>query len=156
MQITAGCLPTLTMASSQVVGIVPRAPSPTDFADDSVDTIVLDDEMASIARRVKLDMTRQGSPVREGGGPETVKLKVFWKPHPLNPSGHADIWAMVQKRVCTLEEFCEERPSLLTLYSTRISIRCLPRLQTSRVYVSTTWSCLSMASGRSLHPPHIA
>ncbi|OJT09434.1 hypothetical protein TRAPUB_14097 [Trametes pubescens] len=83
---------------NQVVGIVPRAPSPTDFADDSVDTIVLDDEMASIARRVKLDMTRQGSPVREGGGPETVKLKVFWKPHPLNPSGHADIWAMVQKR----------------------------------------------------------
>lgn len=102
----AGHLSTLTRSSSQVVGIVPRAPSPTDFADESVDTIVLDDEMESIARRVKLDMKRQeGTPVREGGGPETVKLKILWKPHPLNPSGRADIWAMVQKRVGTLAIF---------------------------------------------------
>ncbi|EIW59359.1 uncharacterized protein TRAVEDRAFT_166699 [Trametes versicolor FP-101664 SS1] len=101
---------------NQVVGILPRPPSPTDFADESVDTIVLDDEMASIARRVQLDMKRQeGTPVREGGGPETVKLKIIWKPHPLNPNGRADIWAMVQKRHDNFHPLCAEIADLASI-----------------------------------------
>ena len=69
--------------------------------DDSMDTIVLDPELASIARRVKTDAKlRGGTPGADLGGPTTVELKVTWKPHPLNPQGAAQIWGFKQKRVC--------------------------------------------------------
>ena len=70
--------------------------------DDSMDTIVLDPELASIARRVHREAEiRGGTPGDEQGGPERVQIKVLWKPHPLNPEGKSETWSIEQKRVRT-------------------------------------------------------
>ena len=79
----------------------PRAPSPTDHFDDSVDDTTLDPELASIAQRVHTNANLRGqTPHADVGGPPEVQLKVFWKPHPLNPQGKSQIWGFKQKRVC--------------------------------------------------------
>ncbi|KAI0330495.1 hypothetical protein GY45DRAFT_1302853 [Cubamyces sp. BRFM 1775] len=86
-------------AIREFVGAVYRPPSPTDLADESMDTVVLDKELASIAQRVKSQTSRlEGTPVPEGGGPETVNLKITWRPHPLDPQRRTEVWTMRQKR----------------------------------------------------------
>ncbi|PIL22748.1 hypothetical protein GSI_15441 [Ganoderma sinense ZZ0214-1] len=86
-------------AVQRLVGIQPRAPSPTEGMDDSMDTIVLDPELASIARRIHKEAEmRGGTPGDDQGGPEQVQIKVLWKPHPLNPEGREETWGIVQKR----------------------------------------------------------
>ncbi|KAH9080569.1 hypothetical protein EDB83DRAFT_2215545 [Lactarius deliciosus] len=75
-----------------------RADSPTnDFIDDSVDTIVLDEDLVSIAREVQARVNRRGD-VESGGGPEIVTIKVRWL---LNSDGRADVWTLEMKRVFT-------------------------------------------------------
>lgn len=81
-------------------------------ADDSLDNIELDPELAKIAAKVKQDSARQQSegPIHSrgvtpalDGGPETVTVKVRWKYHPLNQAGAAvkpQIWGFKMKRVC--------------------------------------------------------
>lgn len=86
-----------------------RAQSPTYVADESVDNLDLDPELAKIAAQVKHDAERQRSvdpihsrgvtPAMEGG-PETVTIKVKWKYHPLNQADQPQIWGFKMKRVC--------------------------------------------------------
>jgi hypothetical protein len=84
---------------STALGNSPRADSPTnDYIDDSIDTIVLDEDLASIAREVKAQVN-SGGDLTSRGGPEIVTIKVHWSPHPLNTDGHADIWTFEMKRV---------------------------------------------------------
>ncbi|KAI8994208.1 hypothetical protein BD414DRAFT_481764 [Trametes punicea] len=106
-------------ALNEVLGDILRAPSPNwDLTDDSVDAVVLDPELASIAERVRAEARRQGSsPVPEGGGPETVKLKVIWKPHPLDPNGRSKIWIMVQRRHHNFYQLCAEIADLAGIRS---------------------------------------
>ncbi|TBU23746.1 hypothetical protein BD311DRAFT_767928 [Dichomitus squalens] len=86
-------------AVQQLVGVQPRAPSPTEFADESTDNIVLAPELASIAQRVQVEAKmRAGSSAAESGGPEKVQIKVQWTPHPLDPNGKAEAWGIEQKR----------------------------------------------------------
>ncbi|KAI0754741.1 hypothetical protein C8Q80DRAFT_1140698 [Daedaleopsis nitida] len=85
-------------AVQQFVGARPRAPSPTDFADESTDTIILDPELAKIARRVQSEGMRGTTPVVESGGPEEVRIRVVWKLHPCNPNGVQETWGITQKR----------------------------------------------------------
>lgn len=85
-----------------MVGFQPRAASPTEGVDDPIDTIVLDPELASIARRVHKEAEMRGTtPVDNQGGPEQVQIKVLWKPHPLNADGKSETWGIEQKRVST-------------------------------------------------------
>ncbi|KAI0357533.1 hypothetical protein OH77DRAFT_1422395 [Trametes cingulata] len=103
-------------AVHQLVGDLVREASPIDFADESVDTVVLDDELAAIARRVKEEARRHGgTPVPEGGGPETVKLRIVWTPHPLNPEGRQEVWAMKQKRHENFHQLCAEIADLASV-----------------------------------------
>jgi hypothetical protein len=76
-----------------------RADSPTnDFLDDSVDTIVLDEDLASIARQVQARVNRRGD-LESGGGPEIVTIKVHRLRHPLNSDDPAEVGSFVMKRV---------------------------------------------------------
>lgn len=128
---------TLTIIS-QIIGAVPRAPSPTDFADDSLDADVSDPELALIARRVKSELRRNGTtPVPEGGGPTTVKLNIVWRPHPLDPHGKSEVWAAQQKRVSLVLVGSGWLACLPPSHSMTISTRYVPSLQTLQVYASS-------------------
>jgi hypothetical protein len=84
---------------SNALGHSPRPDSPTnEYIDDSIDTIVLDEDLASIAREVKAHVNRGGD-FESRGGPEIVTIKVHWQPHPQNAYGRADVWTFEMKRV---------------------------------------------------------
>jgi len=84
-----------------------RADSPTnDFIDDSVDTIVLDEDLASIARQVQARVNRRGD-LESGGGPETVAIKVHWLRHSLNSDGRTDAGTFEMKRHDTFHALFE-------------------------------------------------
>ncbi len=85
---------------SSALGNVPRPDSPSnELIDESMDTsIVLDEDLASIARDVRAQIDRGGD-VDKPGGPEVVTIKVHWQPHPLNVHGHADVGTFQTKRV---------------------------------------------------------
>ncbi|KAI9058136.1 hypothetical protein FKP32DRAFT_1669077 [Trametes sanguinea] len=134
-------LPQYAIARAQeairvIVGEVGRSASPTfDVVDDSVDTIVLDPELASIAKRVKAEVGRQGgTPVPEGGGPEIVTLKIIWKPHPLNPNGRPEVWAMKQRRHENFHRLCSEIADLASVRSENVVLS----LDGKRVFPSST------------------
>ncbi|KAI0747372.1 hypothetical protein C8Q74DRAFT_1369329 [Fomes fomentarius] len=78
-----------------LVGDAPRSPSPTDVLDESTNAIELDPELASIARRVQSEAHDGTHTV---GGPQDVKIRIAWKPHPMNPSGRPETWDITQKR----------------------------------------------------------
>ena len=76
-----------------------RADSPTnDFVDDSVDTIVLDEDLVSIARQVRARVNGRGD-LESGGGPEIVTIKVHWLRHSPSSGGRADVGTFEMKRV---------------------------------------------------------
>ncbi|KAL7280099.1 hypothetical protein ACG7TL_006514 [Trametes sanguinea] len=134
-------LPQYAIARAQeairvIIGDVGRSASPTfDMADDSVDAVVLDPELASIAKRVKAEAERQGStPAPEGGGPEIVTLKVIWKPHPLNPNGRPELWAMKQRRHENFHQLCAEIADLASVRSENVVLS----LDGKRVFPSST------------------
>ncbi|SRR6266702_7255960 len=86
--------------------------SPTnDFIDDSVDTIVLDEDLASIAREVQARVKRRGD-VESGGGPEIVTIKVRWLRQSQNSDGRADVLTFEMKRVLLLS--CHPHEMLVT------------------------------------------
>lgn len=66
--------------------------------DDSVDTIVLDEDLASIARQVQARVNRRGD-LESGGGPEIVTIKLNWLRHSLNSDGRTDVGTFEMKRV---------------------------------------------------------
>lgn len=85
----------------------PRAESPTnDFIDDSVDTIVLDEDLAFIAREVQARVNRRGD-VESGGGPEIVTMKVNWL-RPQSSDGHVDALTFEMKRHDTFHALFED------------------------------------------------
>lgn len=62
---------------------------------------MLDPELAAIQERVRLSQFLQGERSNgRGGGPETVMLKVKWKPHPQDPDGEEDEVQYKYRRVC--------------------------------------------------------
>lgn len=83
------------------MGNSPRPDSPSnEYIDDSIDAIVLDEDLASIAREVRAEVDlNRGGDLERRGGPEVVTIKVHWLPHPLNTDGRADDWTFVMKRV---------------------------------------------------------
>lgn len=91
-----------------MLGVTPRAASPTFAGDESFDNVELDPELAKIADKVKVNAQRQTSlrpgsrsptPADIGGGPEVVQLKVRWRKHPLNPEATEAVWGFQMKRV---------------------------------------------------------
>ena len=89
----------LTSYRSSALGNLPRPDSPSnEHVDESMDSIVLDEDLASIARDVRAQVNR-GNDVEKRGGPEIVTIKVHWQPHPLNVDGHANIWTIEMNRV---------------------------------------------------------
>ncbi|KAH9889910.1 hypothetical protein C8Q73DRAFT_793280 [Cubamyces lactineus] len=122
-------------AIRQFVGSVQRAPSPTDIADESVDTVVLDAELASIAQRVKSQTSRlEGTPVPEGGGPEVVNLKITWRPHPLDPHRRPEVWTMQQKRHQNFHQLSAEIADLASIREENLVLS----LNGKRVFPSST------------------
>ncbi|KAF8262279.1 hypothetical protein EI94DRAFT_1744017 [Lactarius quietus] len=84
-----------------------RADSPTnDFIDDSVDSIVLDEDLVSIARQVQARVDCRGD-LDSGGGPETVTIKVHWLRHSPNSEGRADVGSFNMKRHDTFHALFE-------------------------------------------------
>ncbi|KAI0304445.1 hypothetical protein B0F90DRAFT_1889935 [Multifurca ochricompacta] len=85
-----------------------RADSPTnDYIDDSVDTIVLDEDLVSIARQVQAQVDHGGDS-KDEGGPEIVTIEVHWLPHPLDTNGRAAVWTFEMKRHDTFHALFEE------------------------------------------------
>ncbi|KDQ62609.1 hypothetical protein JAAARDRAFT_30522 [Jaapia argillacea MUCL 33604] len=126
----------------QALDIVPRAPSPTSFDDDdSTDTIVLDPELASIAREVKSQSSHTISRLREVslgpeliGGPEAVIIKVHWLPHPLDDAGRRKTWGFKLKRHDSLEQVFEETADEAAILSDNLVMR----YDRKRVFSSAT------------------
>ena len=77
----------------------PRPDSPSnEYVDDSMDSIVLDEDLASIAREARARVHHGGN-LEKRGGPENVTIEVHWRPHPLNPGSSNEVWTFVTKRV---------------------------------------------------------
>jgi hypothetical protein len=118
---------------SNALGHPPRADSPTnEYIDDSIDTIVLDEDLASIAREVKAQVNRGGD-FESRGGPEIVTIKVHWQPHPLNADGRVDVWIFEMKRVL-LSLLLLPWNSVNFPSSTTLSTRSSRRLRTPLVF----------------------
>ena len=84
---------------SSALGHSPRPESPSnEYIDDSMDSIVLDEELVSIARDARARVNH-GSDLEIRGGPENVTIKVQWLPHPLSSDGSVNVWTFVMKRV---------------------------------------------------------
>ena len=111
----------------QLVGSGPRAVTPTYDADESTDNIALDPELASIAQRVRSEALRGDTPEVDLGGPEEVKLKVVWKPHPLDPDGREVSWDTTQKRVCVIRFCFRQQLTLHCKHSIPTFPSCLTR-----------------------------
>ncbi|KZV70230.1 hypothetical protein PENSPDRAFT_651752 [Peniophora sp. CONT] len=92
-QLSTAQIQNARLAVRRALAETPRAPSPTDDweGEQSQDTIVLDPELAAIQERVRSSQFLQGERSHgQGGGPETVMLKVNWKPHPQDPEGQEE------------------------------------------------------------------
>lgn len=92
---------------SEALGAKKRADSPTnELCDDSMDAIVLDEDLLSIAREAQKQAKStfigdSSDSVALSGGPEIVTIKVHWKPHPLNGHGESTVLTFQIKRVCS-------------------------------------------------------
>ncbi|KAF8842199.1 hypothetical protein BDN67DRAFT_1010029 [Paxillus ammoniavirescens] len=91
----------------QALAVEPRAPSPTYFADDSMDTIVLDPELAKIDEAIRKQARHSQLDVEQAGGPEVVTIKVRWRPHPLNSSAEKHVWVFKMQRYDTFRDLFE-------------------------------------------------
>lgn len=68
--------------------------------------IGLPPELANIVKKAEIEAKRQASigPKRtpspvDTGGPEIVQIKVYWKPHPLNPNAEPQTLGFKMRRV---------------------------------------------------------
>jgi len=90
------------------LGDLPRADSPSnDYVDESMDSIVLDEDLASIAQEARARV-KLGGDLEKRGGPENVTINVQWQPHPLNSEGSTEDWTFVTKRHDTFHALFEE------------------------------------------------
>jgi len=89
---------------------LPRPDSPSnEYVEDStMDSIVLDEDLASIAREARARVHHGGDLEKKRGGPENVTIKVHWLPHPLNPGSSNDVWSFVTKRHDTFHALFDE------------------------------------------------
>jgi len=87
----------------QALGVRPRPPSPI-FVDDPNDEIDLDPELAKIAEAARQRVKHAYIDLEHTGGPETVDIKVRWRPHPRDPSAQEQCWPFQMKRHDTLRE----------------------------------------------------
>ncbi|KAG1748725.1 hypothetical protein EDB19DRAFT_1905065 [Suillus lakei] len=90
----------------------PRAPSPIQIPDDPTDTSDLNPELAKIAEEVRRRAVASKNAPEQGGGPESVIVKVRWQPHPLNTAGAKDVWNFKMKRHDTFQYLFEELADL--------------------------------------------
>ncbi|KAH9948864.1 hypothetical protein B0H21DRAFT_820607 [Amylocystis lapponica] len=126
----------------QFMGPSARAPSPMMVGDDSTDTIILDPELASIARRIQSQASFPKSQSsfgdaagsQEGGGPENVTIKVRWKPHPLNTAGKSEVWDFKIKRHAALRPLFDETADLASVTSEHLIVS----YDNKRVFPSAT------------------
>ncbi|KAI9512389.1 hypothetical protein F5148DRAFT_1273703 [Russula earlei] len=83
------------------LGNLPRPDSPSnEHVDDSMDSIVLDEDLASIAREVRAQVNDVGD-LQRGGGPGIVTIKVHWQSHPQNLDGHHDAFHALFEQIAT-------------------------------------------------------
>lgn len=83
----------------QALAFHPRPPSPTFVLDETPDTIDLDPELAKIAEAVRQQVKHAHIVPERAGGPETVNIKVRWRPHPRNTSAEKQCWTFKVRRV---------------------------------------------------------
>ncbi|KAI0051098.1 hypothetical protein FA95DRAFT_1580837 [Auriscalpium vulgare] len=119
----------------QALEVVPRAPSPTfGLPDDSAD-IVLDPELASIARDARKHAQHDVAQSADtGGGPEDVTIKVTWRPHPQNAEGKTESWAFRMKRHDQFSVVVDEVADLAGVLAEALVLS----LEGSRVFASAT------------------
>jgi len=72
--------------------------------DDPNDEIDLDPELAKIAEAARQRVKHAYIDLEHTGGPETVDIKVRWRPHPRDPSAQEQCWPFQMKRHDTLRE----------------------------------------------------
>ncbi|KAJ3490449.1 hypothetical protein NLI96_g1448 [Meripilus lineatus] len=114
--VSAECAALMRARVKKYINPKPRTPSPALSADESVDSITLDPELAKIAREVQSERRRQqsmgpesrgGTPLQEGG-PENVILKIKWVPHPLDDAALPQAWTFRVKRHDAFKQLYEE------------------------------------------------
>ncbi|EED79426.1 predicted protein [Postia placenta Mad-698-R] len=87
-------------AIREIMGIIPRAPSPTYEEEESADVFELDPELARIRAQIRSQSDSFETPAsQDTGGPPTVAVKVRWIPHPQNPAARSDVWGFKLNRV---------------------------------------------------------
>ncbi|KAG6377124.1 hypothetical protein JVT61DRAFT_1175 [Boletus reticuloceps] len=106
----------------QALAYQPRPPSPTFPLDDSTDTIDLDPELAKIAEAVRQRVKHTHIDPEHAGGPESVNIKVRWRPHPLNPSAQEQCWTFIVGRHDTLRELFDEVADLAGVMADQLVI----------------------------------
>ena len=109
---TTTLLADLSSVHSRFLSPPVRSSSPDfEVVENTEDSIVLDPELAKIARKAEIEVRRQASvtpgPGRDStpadiGGPEIVTLKVKWRPHPLKKLEKLHLLEFKLKRVCLL------------------------------------------------------
>ncbi|KAH7914292.1 hypothetical protein BJ138DRAFT_1000474 [Hygrophoropsis aurantiaca] len=107
----------------QALDIGPRPVSPTQFADDSTDTIVLAPELAKIAETIRNQAPKENV-AEQVGGPEAVMIKVRWRPHPLKDGAEKQVWAFKMKRHDTFRDLFEELADLATVLVDHLVVTC--------------------------------
>jgi len=105
----------------QTLDSAPRAPSPTWQADDSIENINLDPELAKIAREIRTAPTSVGID-EGGGGPEVVTVKVRWHPHPLDDAARPEIWGFKMKRKDNFRQMFDETSDLAGILSSNLVV----------------------------------
>ncbi|KAF8551692.1 hypothetical protein OG21DRAFT_1444749 [Imleria badia] len=106
----------------QALAFQPRAPSPTLFLDDTPDTIDLDPELAKIAEAVRQQVKHAHIDPERAGGPETVNIKVRWRPHPRNTSAEEQWWTFKVRRHDTFRELFDGVADLVGVMADQLVI----------------------------------
>ncbi|KZT67274.1 hypothetical protein DAEQUDRAFT_694384 [Daedalea quercina L-15889] len=124
-------------AIRQIMGAVPRAPTPIEIVDDSNDNIDLDPELASIAKQMQstaAERAREGSAAPDTGGPPIVSIKVKWVPHPKNSAAREQIWGFKVKRNNPFHALVEEVADLAEVITDHVVLS----YDSKRVFPSAT------------------
>ncbi|KAI0269806.1 hypothetical protein BC834DRAFT_863466 [Gloeopeniophorella convolvens] len=118
---------------NEALGPKPRADSPTnELYDDSMDTIVLDEDLLSIAREAQKH-AKSTFPER-GGGPENVTIKLHWQPHPLSGHGGPTVLTFQMKRHDTFHALFDQVAKAAGVPAQSLVVSH----NSSRVYASAT------------------
>ncbi|KAK0188129.1 hypothetical protein F5146DRAFT_1062126 [Armillaria mellea] len=95
----------------QALAPAPRPASPTQYDDDdidvSTDNIILDPELASIARRSKARFPASQNTSEGSGASAVVEISVRWQPHPENQTALSKVEVFQMNRNETFRELVE-------------------------------------------------